>query len=121
MRSCLTCLAVTVAFAAVPRETCADDAPKKKGFIGVQIKKEDDGSVAVVSVMGDSPAEKAGLKMGDVLVSVGGVEAADLQTVVDAIRKLKPKDKVKIRVKRDGKEKDVEVTVGEAPEPDKER
>jgi S1-C subfamily serine protease len=119
VRTCLTCLAVAVAFAAVPRESRADDAPKKKGFIGVQIKKEEDGPVTIVSVMSDSPAEKAGLKDGDVLVTVGDVEASDLQTVVDTIRKLKPKDKVKIRVKREGKEKDIEVTVGEAPAPDK--
>jgi serine protease Do len=89
------------------------EAPKKQGFLGVQIRKgEKDDHVLIAAVIPDSPAEKAGLRSGDMMVSIGGVRPATLRAAVDYIKSLKPKQKIKIRYKREGKEKEVEVTIG---------
>ena len=44
-----------------------------RGWMGVEMDPNDDGSMRLVSVVPASPAEKAGLKADDALVSVNGV------------------------------------------------
>jgi S1-C subfamily serine protease len=89
-------------------------AEEKKGYLGVQIGKVPDADKVVIQkVLPDSPAEKAGLKDGDVLVLVDDLKPTDLQTTVKFIGSLKPGQKIKVRVERDGQEKELEVTIGE--------
>jgi C-terminal processing protease CtpA/Prc len=95
----------------------AEDPPE--GSIGVQIKIHDDkNSIVVVSTINDSPAEKAGFKEGDVLVRINDfkvkdkdVTQDDLIATVKEVVKNKPGTKIKVTVKRDDKEKEIEVTV----------
>ncbi len=49
------------------------EAYQTKGWSGIEADKNEDGSIKVLSVVPNSPAEKAGLKAGDVLVSVNGI------------------------------------------------
>jgi hypothetical protein len=56
-----------------------------------------------------SPAEKGGLKAGDVIVQLGESKIANLEDFDSALRKYKIGDKVKVVVKRDGKEVELEV------------
>ncbi len=44
-----------------------------RGWMGVEMDPNDDGSLRLISVVPASPAEKAGLKADDALVSVNGV------------------------------------------------
>jgi len=86
------------------------------GFVGVQIKAEEDTKrVVVVDAIKDSPAAKAGLKGGDVVLAVNGGEAKDLQGVVDTIRRVKPGNAVSLKLDRDGKEVVVTVKAGVLP------
>jgi len=43
-----------------------------RGWMGVELDQNEDGTMRVTSVVSDSPAEKAGLKADDVLISVNG-------------------------------------------------
>jgi C-terminal processing protease CtpA/Prc len=43
-----------------------------RGWMGVELDQNEDGTLRVTSVAPDSPAEKAGLKADDILVSVNG-------------------------------------------------
>jgi S1-C subfamily serine protease len=89
------------------------DAPKK-AFIGVQMAvtgKPDE--VIIQIVFKDSPAMKAGLKGGDILLSVDGVKFEGIKAAVDIIRSLKPGKKAKFRVRRGEKEHDITVVPGE--------
>jgi len=43
-----------------------------RGWMGVELDENEDGTLRIVSVVPDSPAEKAGLKADDTLVSVNG-------------------------------------------------
>lgn len=94
-----------------------DDAPVPlKGFVGMALSLENGGQdVAIESVLEKSPAEKAGLKAGDVLVSIGDEKVSDLQGTVEAIRRKAPGSELQIRVRRDGNEKQIAVRVGVFP------
>jgi S1-C subfamily serine protease len=53
-------------------------------------------------VRAGSPAEKAGIRAGDVIVRMGEMEVRDLQGLTDALRAHKPGDVVPVTVLRDG-------------------
>jgi putative serine protease PepD len=81
-------------------------------FLGVSLTA---GSATVAEVRAGTPAEKAGLQAGDVIVSVDGKAVGTsiaLQTAIDAH---KPGDKVELKVKRNGSEKTFTVTLGTRP------
>ena len=55
------------------------------------------------SVLPDSPADKAGLKPGDIVMEVNGIKLQGKTTLLSVIQKYKPGDKIGLRVFRDGK------------------
>jgi hypothetical protein len=69
--------------------------------------------VKISGTVPDSPAEKAGLKDGDVLIQFGSTKIDSLYGLTDALRAAKPGDKVKLTVLRDGKEVETEATLAE--------
>ena len=74
-------------------------------FAGPGVKLE--GTVA------GSPAEKAGLRAGDVVVKVGGTAVSDLRGLSEALKVLKAGEVVPVVYLRDGKEVTVNATVAE--------
>lgn len=69
---------------------------------------------ALMSVTKEGPAEKAGLRGGDVIVKLAESQIGSLEDFDSALRKHKAGDKVKVTVVRDGAEVELEVTL-EAP------
>jgi membrane-associated protease RseP (regulator of RpoE activity) len=67
--------------------------------------------VRFADVRQGSPAEKAGLRKGDVLVRFGGAEIATLYDFTFALRSRRPGDTVTVVVKRDGADVEAEVTL----------
>lgn len=63
-----------------------------------------------------SPAEKAGLKMDDVILSVDNEQVTEMHTLQSMIQKHAPGDKIKLNVWRDGKTFDATVTLEERKE-----
>jgi hypothetical protein len=66
----------------------------------------------LMAVRPDSPADKGGLKAGDVIVDFGGTAIRDLYSYTDALYAHKPGDVVKVVVMRDGKRVELTVTLG---------
>jgi len=60
-----------------------------------------------------SPAERAGLQAGDVVVGFGGEEVTDIYTYTYALRDHEPGDVVEIVVERDGSRVTVQAVLGE--------
>lgn len=60
-----------------------------------------------------APGEKAGLKVGDVVVALDGQEIKNANDLPVRISTMKPGTKAKLTVLRDGKERDIMVTVAE--------
>ena len=71
--------------------------------------------VGVVAVTGGGPADRAGLRAGDVITSVGGQETPDTTALSQALAAASPGDKVTLTVSRDDGNRDVPVTLGELP------
>jgi serine protease Do len=63
-----------------------------------------------------SPAEKAGLKSGDVVLGVNGKEINQLSELSSAIAATKPGNNARLQIWRDGKSRDMDVKVGELKE-----
>lgn len=99
-----------------------------RGWLGVQLAELDagnasamgatDGGVAVAQVTVGTPAEKAGLKAGDVVLSVDGVAVREAPGLVRAVGARKPGESLKLDILRDGKRRSISVLLAARPEED---
>ncbi|MCO5171898.1 MAG: PDZ domain-containing protein [Planctomycetes bacterium] len=81
-------------------------------FIGVRTEKAEDGCRVEVVVAG-SGAEKAGLRVGDVLTAAGGTPLRDPDDVLEVLSAHDVGDVVEFEVVRGGEPLSVKVTLGE--------
>jgi RNA polymerase sigma factor (sigma-70 family) len=99
---------------AIPQEDSKDEQPA--AFLGLILRDDGDSGVVVIhQVTAESPAAKAGVKADDVLLQFGETKAKASGDVVKGMAKLKPGDKVTLRIKRGDKEMDVTITAGKRP------
>jgi serine protease Do len=63
----------------------------------------------------DSPAEKAGLKTGDVILRFAGKEIATYEDMRKLLMKQKPGDEVTLELKRGDETKELRITLGKRP------
>jgi hypothetical protein len=98
---------------------------EKVGFLGVQIqdlseqlsgyfKVKDGNGVLVSEVVEDSPANKAGLKAGDIITKIDDKDIENAGDLTTTIRGHEPETKVSVSVIRDGKKKKLKATLGES-------
>lgn len=108
----------------------------QRGYLGVLIR-DLDGNLAeekdititsgvyVDSLLDDSAADEAGVKVGDVIVEVEGHKVTTSPELQELIARKRPGDEVSIKVHRKGKNKDLKVTLhnrdGKAEVVEKER
>ncbi|HMR19978.1 MAG TPA: Do family serine endopeptidase [Sphingobacterium sp.] len=97
----------------------------KRGYVGItfnevgkvkeQTRKEkgieDVNGLYVEDVVKGGGAEAAGLKSGDIIKKIEGKTIYSSSDLQEHVARLRPGDKVKLTYKRDGKEKDVTVTL----------
>ena len=116
------------------REKCSADTQtclnkmasnlKSRGWVGIELDHNDSGQLTVTFVEPDSPAMEAGLREGDVLVAMNGVEFSDENhDRLYAIKKdLRVGKTLTYTVERagcchiEGGRSDVEVTLGMLPD-----
>jgi uncharacterized protein (TIGR03067 family) len=93
-----------------------EEATAGNGFVGMALRFDETLSAVVIqSTLERSPARKAGLREDDVLLSVGGDAVTDLRSAINAVRRIKPRTELPIRVRRDGKDREVKVTIAVVP------
>lgn len=90
--------------------------PPADGYLGVYLDTERPEAV-VVEVIPSSPAAAAGLRVGDVLLAVGDRSTPDRESFVTALAAHGPGATVVVRLRRDGTEQAVAVTLGKRPAP----
>jgi membrane-associated protease RseP (regulator of RpoE activity) len=76
--------------------------------------------VLVRRVIGDSPADRAGLQRGDVITRVGSRAVADPDELADVVRSTPAGKSVAVELVRDGQRKVVNVSLEEGPPSDSE-
>ncbi|PYX69025.1 MAG: peptidase S1, partial [Acidobacteria bacterium] len=94
-----------------------------RGSIGVQFNAQAvpavsrvygvNSGVTIAYVMAGSPAEQAGLKVGDTITAVDGKEIKNGDELVADIANKKPGTKAKLTIVRNGKKQDTTVTVAD--------
>lgn len=101
----------------VVRREIAEDA-----YIGIVLSDHDKESVHISAVSIDSPAEKAGLKAGDILYKVDGKDISsdnkrmNLRKAYKMFSGLEEGQKLTLGIKRDSKKQSIEVTATRRPE-----
>ena len=74
-------------------------------MLGIQMS-EDGGKVSVASVLPNSPASKAGVRAGDVVLKIDSTSPESMADVADYVSSQKAGEEVKVRVSRGGEEKE---------------
>ena len=89
----------------------------EEGYLGISASPRTDGGQGAIvsSVEADSPAAKAGIAEGDVIVAIDGNAINGADGVVAAIRDHEPGDSTAIVVVRDGQRQTIEVTLAQRP------
>ena len=80
-------------------------------FLGVSSRKSDKLGAEVLEVTKGSPAEKAGIKKGDLITKVNDTKIENPENLFETIHNFKAGDKVKIVLMREGKEQSVTATL----------
>ena len=99
-----------------------------RGWIGVELQdvtaaiaesfKLDVAEGAVIGgVLRSGPADKAGVKPGDVLTAIEGKPVVDSQSVLNTMAALPPGSNARLKLRRQGKDLELVVTVGRRPKP----
>jgi putative serine protease PepD len=84
-------------------------------WLGVQSGDAKGGGAQVGAVTNNSPAEKAGLRAGDVIRSFNGEPLADSSALSAKVNAARSGDQVKLVVRRDGQMRTITATLGDRP------
>ncbi|MBN1998341.1 DegQ family serine endoprotease [candidate division KSB1 bacterium] len=118
--------AIPVNLARNVMEQLIADGRVVRGYLGVLIESVDDdmaqafemekaGGALVQRVVNDSPAQKAGIEPGDIILEVEGTEITDSNHLTNLIAGYEPGTKVDMTIWREGKKKEISVKLTERP------
>jgi putative serine protease PepD len=97
-------------------DTLISGGKVQHAYLGIRVNDASNGKGAeIVTVVSGSPAEKAGLKAGDVITSIDGTTIENGDGLTAAVAAHKPSDVVSVNVTRSGSTKTVKVTLGVRP------
>ncbi|MCB8823166.1 Do family serine endopeptidase [Microvirga rosea] len=99
----------------------------ERGHIGVRLQeltpaiaqalgRPDEKGVLIASVDPGGPAEKAGIRLGDVVIGFNGNPVESGRDLSRAIAAAKPGTQVSVAVHRDGRSQDLSLTIGPRPD-----
>lgn len=84
-------------------------------FLGVSGDKDAAG-LKITTVHERSPADRAGIRVGDILVTFQGKKVTEIEGLIELVGSESPGRRVRIQVLREGQPKDFELSLGELPE-----
>ena len=88
----------------------------QRGWLGVSVSDgAQGGGLSIAALDRDSPAAKAGLRQGDILVAVNGYRVETPNGLIKAIAAIAPGGSARITLRRQGREYEIPVTVGRRP------
>lgn len=118
--------AIPVSSARSIMEQIIQNGAVTRGWIGVEAQEitselaesfglPDTEGALIAGVVRGSPADAAGIRPGDVLLSVTGKPVKDPQVMLDLIAALKPEEKTPFRLRRDQNIIELQVKIGKRP------
>ncbi len=116
--------------ARIAKDTVAqliDNGSVTRGWLGISLQEvttelaaaiglKESGGVLVADVIDGTPAQKSGLRDGDVILGVEGEDVATTNELSRRIASFPPGRKVALKIHRDGKVRNINVTLGERDE-----
>ncbi len=129
-RTVLMCLALAVLLL-VPPPAAAQEAAKQKctlevgaclgmfdkmrerPWLGIEYEPQADGGLLIKRLVPGGPAEQAGMKPGDTVLTVEGVKVPEAPKLLAGKAGWRIGGKVRYRVRRDGQEQEMPVVMGQ--------
>jgi Do/DeqQ family serine protease len=116
--------AIPVSTAKMVFEQIAKNGSVTRGWIGVELapllgepRADAARGALIAGVLRSGPADKGGVKPGDIVVDVNGRPVPDPTAMLNAVAALEPGATAKLGLKRQGKDVEVAVTIGRRPKP----
>lgn len=120
--------AIPVSIARQVMEQITFNGSVTRGWIGIEAQDltpelaesfnlSDHSGSLIAGVLVNSPADRAGLRPGDILVAINHKAVSDSQSMLNIIAVLKPRDKATLSIIRSGRTEDIDLIVGKRPPP----
>nr|WP_299039635.1 trypsin-like peptidase domain-containing protein [uncultured Psychrobacter sp.] len=99
------------------------DGRVSRGWLGIEIQSqlrdptqlETSTGVEVLNVVPQGPAAISGLKTGDIILTIDGVEMTDANTLIQYVARKPPNTVLNTQILRNGKQAEIPVTLAERP------
>lgn len=99
------------------------DGKVSRGWLGIEVvsqlrdpsQLETTTGVVVRNIIPGSPAAKSGLKVGDVILSIDGVEMTDSNTLIQHVARKIPNSVLKVQVVRGSENINIDIALAERP------
>ncbi|MGZ4277467.1 MAG: S1C family serine protease [Solirubrobacteraceae bacterium] len=95
--------------------TLAEGGTVRHGYLGVSSGDASGGGAQIGQVASGGPADRAGLRAGDVIVRVGSTNIADAAALGTAIDRTAPGTTVTLQIRRGGQTQSVDVKIASRP------
>jgi PDZ domain len=99
-----------------PQEASPGQALANSGWIGVSLEDANGPEVRVKDVFPAGPAAFGRVRVGDVLLKVGGVSVTSRDAAQEAIERLVPQRQASLTIRRQGKAVELKITPGSLAE-----
>src|SRR5215831_14012401 len=110
---------IGVSFVSVMIFTVIPAVAQQSGWLGIFVADQKDGGAIVRSVERESPAEKAGIREGDVIIEYNKENVLSVQQLTRLIRETPVGRTIDVRVRRDNREQALQVTTEAERFPDR--
>ena len=118
--------AIPMSLARNSMEQIIETGHVSRGWLGVEIQEltpalaesfglEDTRGVLIAGVLKRGPADRAGLKPGDIITQINGNEILSVRNALNAISQTRPGDRLKVEGVREGRPLQLEAKVAERP------
>ncbi len=118
--------AIPVSLARNVLEQIIKDGVVTRGWLGIEPQEvtaevaqalalDKPGGVVIRGLVRDGPAARAGVQVRDVVLEIDGKPTRDVPALLTRIAELPPGTSAKVKIVRDGRPVDVDVTIGKRP------